>query len=75
MRMIQLVLEVVLILLRRYYDPARMQEEVNERLERERQERQGDFRRAIDQKDADGVSGMLARLRDRLRNKNGVPGR
>ncbi len=74
MRMVRLVLEVVLLILRWYYDPERMQREVNERLERERQERKHDFRQAVDQKDADAVSGMLARLRDRLRNRNGVSG-
>lgn len=74
MRIVRLVLEVVFILLRWYYDPGRMQREVNERLERERQERTQQFRKAIDQKDADAVSGMLARLRRRLRNKDGVSG-
>ena len=75
MRIIQLVLEVVFILLRWYADPQRMQREVNERLEREKQARIQQFRSAVDKKDADTVSGMLARLRDRLRNKNDVSGR
>ena len=75
MRIIQLVLEVVFILLRWYADPQRMRKEVNERLERDRQDRIQQFRSAVDKKDADGVSGMLARLRDRLRNKNDVSGR
>ena len=75
MRAIRLVLEVVLILMRWYYDPGRMQREVNERLERERQERTQEFRRAVDKKDADAVSGMLSRLRERLRNKNNLSGR
>lgn len=72
MRIIRLVLEVVLIVLRWYYNPERMQNEMNERLERERQERVQRFRKAVDKKDAEAVSGMLAGLRERLRDKDGV---
>ena len=70
MRVVRLVIEVVFILLRWYYDPVRMKQAVSERIERERQERSQKFRKAITEHNEDAVSGMLARLRDRLRSKN-----
>jgi len=74
-RFLRLALEIVLILCRWYYDPARLREAVDERLEREQQERSQEFRKAIGQRDADTVSGMLADLRKRLRNKDRVSDR
>ncbi len=70
MRVVRLVIEVVLILLRWYYDPVRMKQAVSERIEREHQERLQKFRKAITEHNEDTVSGMLARLRDRLRSKD-----
>ena len=70
MRVVRLVIEVVLILLRWFYDPVRMKQAVSERIEREHQERLQKFRKAITEHNEDTVSGMLARLRDRLRSKD-----
>ena len=75
MRVVRLVIEVVLILLRWYYDPVRMKQAVSERIERERQERLQKFRKAITEHNEDTVSGVLARLRDRLRSKDRLSGR
>ena len=75
MQLLRLILEIVVILVRWHTDPARMKQAVDERLEREERERKQDFRRAVVRRDADAVSGMLARIRDRLRNKNRLSGR
>ena len=75
MRLLRLVFEVVLILFRWYYNPTRMKQVVDERLEREQRERSQRFRKAIDEDDADSVSGMLARIRNRLRNQDRLSGR
>ena len=69
MRLLQLIVEVVLILLRWYADADRAASAVRDRLERERQTRREKFREAIDEENPDAVSGMLADLRDRLRNR------
>ena len=72
MRLLGLILEVVLILLRWYADPDRAASAVRERLEREQQSRRERFREALAKKDADTVSGMLSDLRDRVRHEDGV---
>lgn len=75
MQTLRLVIEIVLIVLRWCLDPERLKTALDERLERERQTREQQFRKALDAQDADAVSGMLSDLRRRLRGKDDLSDR
>ena len=67
-----LIIEVVLLVLRHRYDPERMKREFARRVDVEYERNRNTFRKAIADRDADLVSRMLLRVRDRLRARRGV---
>jgi len=74
---LRLLIEVILLVLRHRYDPERLKRELNWRIDHENEKRRQTFRRAVAERDEDAVSGLLARVRDRLRSRQrgGIPPR
>jgi hypothetical protein len=67
-RLIVLLIEAVLLMVRYRYDPERLKRELQARIDDETQRRRQAFRDAVAKGDEDTVSRMLADARDRLRD-------
>jgi hypothetical protein len=70
-----LLVEVILLVLRHRYDPDRLKQELNRRIDDAWTKDRQEFRRALDRRDEDSVSRRLADRLERLRRSRGLPDR
>jgi hypothetical protein len=71
LRILTLAIEAALLVVRWRYDPERLKRELAERIDHEQQTRRQAFRDAAAKGDEDAVARMLARARDRARDRAG----